>query len=337
MKVQRDELVQALALVRPGLANKEIVENSTAIMFGGGRAITYNDEIYASAPLPEGVELEGAVNGDKLYAILKQCKDSTITLKQNKRELVVQGKAFRSGLKRTVLDTLPDVGEPKKWVKLTEPVLEGVRLCLFSVTHDATRPLLTCVHIFPQGVESCDNFRVSRFSTKTGAKKSLLVPGRHAQHLLNYDGINAYGETEGWLHFRSSDGVVFCCRTYSEEYPDLTPLLEEQGEPVRIPSRVQEMMEAAGVFVDAEHKVDAEITMHVADAIKLRTEGAMGWYEGKCKVKYGGEPCQIAINPFMLSDILKMKGKLYIGENTLQFRAGDFLHQAQMQYVEEAE
>ena len=193
------------------------------------------------------------------------------------------------------------------------------------------------MHIFPGGVESCDNFRVSRFSVKTGAKKSLLVPGRHAGHLLNYDGVNSYGETEGWLHFRNDAGVVFCCRTYAEEYPDLDPLLEKRGEPVRIPSRVQGMMDAAGVFVDAEHKVDAEITLHLSSEIKLRTEGAVGWYEGKCKVKYSGTPCQIAINPYMLADVLNMKGKLYIGENTLQFQAGDFLHQAQMQYAEEDE
>ena len=66
MKVNKEKLRQALEIVRPGLANKEVIEQATSFAFMDGRVVTYNDEISISHPV-EGIEIEGAVKADQLY------------------------------------------------------------------------------------------------------------------------------------------------------------------------------------------------------------------------------------------------------------------------------
>ena len=48
MKLNKADLQRALEIVKPGLANKEMIEHSTSFAFINGKVITYNDEISLS-------------------------------------------------------------------------------------------------------------------------------------------------------------------------------------------------------------------------------------------------------------------------------------------------
>ena len=56
MKTNKTKLQTALEIVKPGLANKEIIEQSTSFAFLKGKVVTYNDEVSISHPL-KGIEL----------------------------------------------------------------------------------------------------------------------------------------------------------------------------------------------------------------------------------------------------------------------------------------
>ena len=51
--MKKAELIKALEAVRPGLANKEMIEQSTSFAFMKDRVVTYNDEISISYPKPK--------------------------------------------------------------------------------------------------------------------------------------------------------------------------------------------------------------------------------------------------------------------------------------------
>ena len=70
MKLNKTDLQKALEIVKPGLANKEMIEHSTSFAFIGGRVVTYNDEISLSHPV-EGLEIEGAIHAEELYKLLR--------------------------------------------------------------------------------------------------------------------------------------------------------------------------------------------------------------------------------------------------------------------------
>ena len=88
--MNRKELLGALSAVRPGLANKEVMEQSCSFVFDGGMVCTYNDEIAVSHPVPEGIS--GAVRASELFSLLSKFPDEEIGVEVTEAELVVSGK-----------------------------------------------------------------------------------------------------------------------------------------------------------------------------------------------------------------------------------------------------
>ena len=80
MSTNRKDLLKVLQLVRPGLAAKEIIEQSTSFIFTKGQVIAYNDEISVSHPVVKGLDLDGAVQANELFALLNKLTDDTIEL-----------------------------------------------------------------------------------------------------------------------------------------------------------------------------------------------------------------------------------------------------------------
>jgi len=77
MNIQKEQLKKALETVKPGLAGKEIIEQSTSFAFMGDRVVTYNDEISISHPV-EGLNLTGAIRAEELYQLLSKLKREEI-------------------------------------------------------------------------------------------------------------------------------------------------------------------------------------------------------------------------------------------------------------------
>ena len=70
MKIERLKLLEALKIVEPGLASREIFEQTNDFAFIKGQVITYNNEVSISHPV-EGLDnIQGTVRADKLYQLL---------------------------------------------------------------------------------------------------------------------------------------------------------------------------------------------------------------------------------------------------------------------------
>ena len=54
MLIDRAKLLAALELVSPGLSPREILEQSSCVVFRGGRIATFNDEVACSVKFPMG-------------------------------------------------------------------------------------------------------------------------------------------------------------------------------------------------------------------------------------------------------------------------------------------
>ena len=66
--IKRAELKEALETVKPGLASKEIIEQSTSFAFMGDKVVTYNNKISMSHPV-KGLDITGAVKADEMYQL----------------------------------------------------------------------------------------------------------------------------------------------------------------------------------------------------------------------------------------------------------------------------
>ena len=88
MKINKSELLKALNIVKPGLASKDMLEQTTSFAFLNGRVITYNDELSLSCPLKE-IEFEGAIQAAELYAFVSKIKKEEIDLEKKENEIIL--------------------------------------------------------------------------------------------------------------------------------------------------------------------------------------------------------------------------------------------------------
>ena len=164
MKVETQKLTEALEIVKPGLAKKDIIEQTTSFAFLKGRVITYNDEFSLSHPL-NGIDFEGAVLADNLYKLLKRIKNEEIDVTIQKSNILFKAGKIKAGLvmQSEVKLPLEEIESPKSWVPVPDKFTKFLSLSVTSCSKDMSRPILTAIHINEEGyIEASDSFRITR-------------------------------------------------------------------------------------------------------------------------------------------------------------------------------
>lgn len=328
MKLNRKSLIAALQAVSVGLAKKEVIAQSTCFVFTeDGQVVTYNDEIAVSHPIKVG--FTGAVAAKELLAILNKTKAEEIELELKSGELFFKGSRAKAGLRVQSDIELPitDLAQPEEsdWKKLPANFCEALSFCLFSVSKDQNKQLLTCVHIRGQFAESSDNFRVTVFDMGKDAlkvfKKNFLVPAHAAKSVVSYKPVK-YAMTEGWLHFKTDTGMQFSCRTFDEDYPNVEKILNVKGNKLQFPSKLGEIMDRASIFSE-----EAYVTISIEEnKLTVSAEGLNGWFKEESRISYAGEATEFDIAPEFMKSIMKINDTAIVGEKLLKFEGEDFVH-----------
>jgi DNA polymerase III sliding clamp (beta) subunit (PCNA family) len=327
MKIKRLELLSALQAVSPGLASKEVIEQSTCFIFLDDQVITYNDEIAVSSPIEVG--FEGAVPAKEFQALISKLKsdDVELELDESGGELRLKGSKAKSGFRVDSDIKLPikDLAQPddSDWIKLPASFCDAVSFCLFSVSKDQTKQVLTCIHVHSTFVESTDNFRVTRYDMgKTKSfKEPLLIPAQAARAVVGYKPTQ-YAKTDGWLHFKNESGLQFSCRIFSEEFPVIAHLMDVTGNKLQFPASLDEIMDRANVFSNGERiTITAE-----GNKLTVASEGDTGWFNEAARITFDAEPIIFEISPEFMKSILKHTDTAELTEKLLKFSGENFTH-----------
>ena len=150
--MNKTDLQNALEIVKPGLANKEMIEQSTSFAFIDGRVVTYNDEISLSHPV-EGLEIEGAIQAEQLYKLLSKIKQDEIEVTTENAEIIFQAGKMKAGLtlQQEIKLPLDEISKPGKWKTLPDDFVKYIRMAMQVCSQDMSRPVLTCVHVNEDG------------------------------------------------------------------------------------------------------------------------------------------------------------------------------------------
>lgn len=322
--INRKKLIKKLESVIPGLARRKAeIQQSTCFVFRQGQVFTFNQEILCYADCDIGIE--GAVPADILYALLSRMKEDELEIGTKKDTLRVEGRNRKAGIRFDTQITLPvnKVEEPGKWRSLPKGFADSVRLVKDCCSTSDLKFELTCVHITPNFIEASDNVQVARVEHEMKLKKDVLMLATAAAQLVEA-GVDKFSETENWIHFKSPDGRVMCCRRYLtlEKYPNYTEVLGTDGtEKFKIPSGLAEAVEKASIFTAA---LDSETTGRELvnvdldkGRLALKGTGTIGWYKEEQKIKYSGKSVQFAIHPATLRAIARSQQRAYLNDQKL--------------------
>lgn len=334
MKINRTELKKALDTVKPGLANKEIIEQTTSFAFVDGKVVTYNDEICISQPLPD-IEVHGAIKAEELYNFLGKVKIDEIDIEQTENEILMKAGRAKVGFavnKEIVMPLDEEISETGDWHGLPEKFNESVRFAVSCTSKDMSNPKLTCVHLNNKIVESTDNYRVVRCNLNEELPfESTLIPATSLKEVLKLKPVMV-SQGNGWLHFKNENETMISCRVFNERFVNTEGILKigNDGLLFTFPEGVLEILEKAEVFTQSQAKQTNEENIDVSfdgRFLRIKCESETAWFKESAIVKgFKGEQFEFKITPYLLHDILKQTNTCLIMKNMLKFEGEDWIY-----------
>lgn len=326
MKINRESFLNDLNMVKAGLSPRELIEQSSCYIFQNRMVYTFNDEVSCRKEI--GLNITGAVQSTTLLSILEKMEDEELKVRENENgELEFRGKGKGFGITKDAEIFLPidRVEVPEKWKDLPKEFTEAVGMVGHCVSMDESKFILTCIHLHPDYVEATDNLQIMRCNVVTGLKESVLIRGTSLAHITSL-AMDKFSLTKSWIHFKNEQGLIFSCRRYSENYPELQKFLTFKGHKIVIPKGLMEASDRAGVFaVDKTGDPLIEVSLREGK-IRITGKGLTGWYKEVRSVAYGGPPLAFVISPELLKQISEKHSDAELTEDKLKVVGGSWVY-----------
>jgi len=315
MKINRENFLRDLSMVKAGLSPREFIEQSSCLVFQNGQVMTFNDEVACRKEI-EGLNFTGAIQANSLFDILEKLEDPELEATENDRgELEFRGKRKKFGITKDAEIFLPidKVEIPSKWHKLPEEFTEAIKVVQHCVSTDESKFLLTCVHLHPDHVEACDNLQIMRVRFETGLPKPMLARGTSIAHVADLE-MNQIAMTKAWIHFKNEKGLMYSCRRHNDEYPILDKLIQFEGHPIKLTKGLAAASDRAAIFaMDKSGDPLVKVTIKPG-MVRVMGQGLTGWYKEVKKVTYEGPAMEFVIAP----DLLKYISEKYTDAQIIQ-------------------
>ena len=315
MKVLRNALLSRLESVAMAVSASAGLEQSDHFAFSKGRVFTFNDEVFCSTR--SELDLEGAVEAEKLLNLLRKMDEDEIEIGQSDGEVIIKGKdRRRAGIRLEAKITLPVEGveNPGEWHPLPAGFREAVQVCSSVVGRDRSRFILTCIHLHPEWIEATDQFQILRHPLATGLEKPTLVRCSAMADIAKSEVVE-FAESAEWLHFRAKDGPTFSCRRYGQKFPELSRFLEVDGVEMKLPDELAAETSRASVFIEPEGSMTVELR---PGRMRLTGRGQSGWYSKVSDCNYAGDSLKFLIAPKLLADIANRGQKVVVAEGRIK-------------------
>jgi DNA polymerase III sliding clamp (beta) subunit (PCNA family) len=329
--VSRDKLLKGLEEVQHGLSKRDIVDQSSCFVFKKGRVHTYNQEVYCSAKTYLPKELEGAVQAEKMIAMLRKMGEESLTLSVTGEALVIKGKnreTVEFPFQKDVLLPFDEIEVPSKWFPINKDFTDAIGIVEQSASQDQSEQIASCVHIHPKFVEASDGRQICRYRLKTGVSGSFLVRRDSIKFITTIE-LTEMAETENCLHFRGASGLVVSARLYKDEYQDMGPALKEEGEMIVLPKSLKDVMEKVEIITQVDKDNNYASFELEENQITVTGVSTAGKYKKKFKAKYVGKPLKFRVPPKLMIEVLRRHSDVQITKTLrMKISGGKFVYMA---------
>ncbi len=330
-EITKTILLDALAKVKPAIANKEVVEQSTYFIFDDTRIWTYNDQLAISHEIKTGIT--GAVREAEFYAMVKKIEGETIWLEQQQGQILLETESDSVSVNidpdiKAQGITVPGINS-KQWRSLPDNFTDAVFACLFSTAKSLDRPALNCIWVEGDCVLSTDRYRASQHALNTPVKQPFMLPYVAARELRQYNAYKVYLDKQ-WIHFVNREHTFFSCRTIEGEYPvaEATAIFDCEGERLQLPDNLADAIDFVQSLLVEDFDVNKVVTLTIEPGlITCNSNSVIGKANRKIKGEngYTGKPIKIEVNPTFLNEIVGKIDTVVIADRLL-FEGEGFKH-----------
>ncbi len=329
--VKRIELLGVLNKLRPGLAKRGIVEQSTHFMFLGKDVATFSDQIAIIHPFE--TDFPFSVKGEEFYKLISGITEDELEFSIKDDKLSIQSKTTKAGMS-TIVDDKDRVDrlvtnlkkEMKDWTEVPKDLLAGLYLAMFSAAKDLSQGTLSCVYVNGKDILSSDSLRASWYEM-TEEVEPFLIPAKDVNEIVKFTDIESMCQSENWVHFQTKGRVTFSVRKILGVFKDLKKKFDVEGDSITLPPTLKEVIDSIIFLSEGDIEVNKIISMGIdKNKIICKAEKETGWVEKTVDFKYKGKPLQFLINPIFLSQILSKTTEMTLTENIALFSTDNFAH-----------
>ena len=328
---ERKKLLNILEKLKPGLAPYDTLEQASSFVFKDGFIWSFNDEIAVSHPLPDDIEFNGAVPAEPLLKFLTKCSEDKIKLIAGEKELLVVSGKSQAGI--TLEDAkLPveKIPMPKEdgWLTVPKDFTSKLHLAALSAEKGRNTNILSCINITNRLAFGCDNFQltVAIFSKPVKGLESVLLQRSMVPFVLAFI-PDAMAQIGGWIHFINKDDVVLSCRAGEGKYPDVMSLLDVSGKSVKLPVELSVSLERAGIFTSQQNEENkVTLTLDKTGILQVVAKNEHGWFKETLELKNKQLEFQLAVDPEILRNALKLDQTFIVGESAILIKGDEFKH-----------
>lgn len=337
MQIERETLLKQLEIVAPGTSTKEIIEQSSCVVFHGGFLLSYNSEI--ACRLQSDIELSGAIHANTMLEALRKLKEEIITIEEQEGEIVIIGKNKKIGIRREATIQLPleDIETPSKWHKLPEEFNDALQMVVNCASKDEQKFNVTCVQIHPEWIQATDDYQLAQYRMELkGIESDHMVRANTIKQIIPF-AVTKMSVTENWVHFRSPIGLIISCRQHVVNYPDTSAFIKQEGTLIRLPKALVDAADLAEIFSGQNpDKNEITITLKPGKMI-VYGEGVSGWSRETKKIKYTGEEIRFRAIPRLLRQIAQNHNDCEVCERVLKVTGNNYTYISALSLIEDKE
>lgn len=331
MILEREELLDALNAVMPGIDKKEIIEQMTHFQFTGENLVAYNDAIHIKYPFK--TDFICSVPAKPLHRLISSLKGDRVSLKKAQNTLKVKSKESDSDLNIMVESDIDHILAKieediikQKYKPIPDDFTQAAQLCSFSASKDETQGTLTCVHVKGTTIEAGDRTRCSRY-TMEKKMPEFLIRASVPNELVKYN-VARYAVSNAWVHFKTAEGAFFSCRRVKGDYLDYEPFFKDfKGAKVKLPDKLGGAINTLLAFGDEGWMSQPYMELvFKKDKLVCKVKSNIGRSTRQMKMDYKKKERSIKINPYLLKQVLDKANIVYIGSRLALLKHDKFKH-----------
>ena len=333
MNINKTEILKALEVVKPGLANVELIAQATHFAFFKDRVVTFNDSISISCAI-NGLDITGAVRAEELYGFLKRAKGKEVNVEITDNELKLKAGRSKAGLtfQSDIEMPLEEISTKKDWHDLPDEFTDNLMFIKDCCSKEMSRGILTCVHVTDKFLEASDSLQLMRLAQEGWPFGDYLIPAENIAEIHKIE-PSQVAESDGWLHFKNLGGVEISCRVMPDKFPKTEHLFKVKGANVGFPKTMPEILERVMVFTKGDQQDEMEIKLGKGKLL-VNGKNDYGWFKEQASVKYDGKGGRFWISPVLLQNILKRSSKAILGDEKIKFKGTDWEYVAVLKHME---
>lgn len=280
----RQELLEALAIVKPALLTQETVPILTHYWFDGKNVSAFDDKIMISTACK--TDFVGALPGKTLTDLLESTLAEKVTMVEE--DAGVRIKATSTNMKlamlpasdfKSIMEQMPKSIREAIPIKRREQLVESLKGCTLSVGDDSNKPEQMGIKFLPDDrymvAYASNSITLSRADIALSEKCNLpeegrIVPGSFCRLVASY--VEASDDTfeleigDEYGMFVSGKVTIFCRLINPPINVDFPGILDHhfpakrQKEAIPVPSELRQILEAACVIINT--KLDGSQRMY---------------------------------------------------------------------------